>query len=80
MVFYRYSGGKNRQTVLNEIERCCSLEIVQAVNRPKEDSTGIPGFRDLVRKKDTGGIYELLKAQSKKGRIKNIVRKIAAKL
>lgn len=66
---------------MQEIKRSCNLpEIQEAVNYPKEDVSGVLGFRALVQKRDYDGIYELLRIDNSKEKIKKILRKILIKL
>lgn len=77
-MYYRYEGKtKGELKIKKEIERACNLHaIVEAVNYPKDDTSGIVGFRESVRKKDIEKIYKLLHDRAKKQRFKQVVKKI----
>lgn len=81
-MYYEYYHGKtNRIKMLNEIERCSKLpEIIEAINYPKEDSSGIMGFRDCLKECDYEGVYRLLYYENKKSRMKRFLRKTVEKL
>lgn len=68
------------EKILEEIEYCCNIpEIIQAVNYPKEDNSGIAGFKELVKKKEYVQISDLLLQQIKKNRIKHVIKQILMK-
>lgn len=81
MYFEYYHGNMNREKMLKEIKRCRKLpEIVEVINYPKSDFSGIKGFKELFSQEDYEGVYQLLRSIVKKERIKNVIRKIIAKL
>ena len=55
-------------------------QVVQAINSFENDSSGVPGFTDLVRGKNADGIYEMLVQQEKQDRIKNLIKWVMNKL
>lgn len=68
------------EKILEEIEYCCNIpEVIQAVNYPKEDNSGIAGFRELVKEKEYVQISDLLLQQIKKNRIKYMTKKLLMK-
>lgn len=70
-----------REEIMQEIKRCCNIpEIEQAVNYPKEDKSGMTGFRDMVRSKQYEEIFELLLINSKKRKIKRKIKSLILKL
>ncbi len=75
MFYNKYKGDENK--IRAEIKRCCNLApIIGAVNYPKEDTSGVAGFRELVKSKDVNGIYTLLNKQEKKNRLKTIIKRL----
>ena len=68
------------EKILDEIEYCCNIpEIIRAVNYPKEDNSGIVGFKELVKNKEYAQISDLLLQQIKKNRVKNMFKHILMK-
>ena len=79
-MFYR-NNKKDAEAVKKEIAGCCSMpQVVQAINSFENDSSGVPGFTDLVRGKNADGIYEMLVQQEKQDRIKNLIKRVMNKL
>ena len=77
MYYLRHKNTQSIEEIRKEIQRCCEdPTVVDAVNYPKADTSGIPGFRDLVIQNNIDGIYALLRKQEKKTRIKRMIKKI----
>ena len=77
MYYCQYEKKYTKQQIGTEIERACKLEsIVEAVNYPKEDFSGMQGFRELVKEKNIEGIYELLENNKRKHRVKKMLKRI----
>lgn len=70
-----------KEEIMQEIKKCCNIpEIEQAVNYPKDDNSGMVGFRNMVKNKQYEEILELLLINSKKRKIKRIIRSLVLKL
>lgn len=70
-----------KEEIIQEIKKCCNIpEIEQAVNYPKDDNSGITRFRNIVRNKQYKEIFELLLINSKKRKIKKIIKSLVLKL
>lgn len=70
-----------KNNVKEEIKKCCDIpEIEQAVNYPKDDNSGIIRFRNMIRNKQYEEIFELLLINSKKRKIKRIIKSLVFKL
>lgn len=81
MQFEHFQGARNREKMLTEIEKCCNIfEVMQAVNYPKEDNSGIPGFRKMVRDKQYEKIFFLLVEKEKSNYLKNKIKQILIKI
>lgn len=81
MYFEHYRKENNDDNILNEIKRCCELPAVkEAVNYPKEDSSGMPGFRQMVIENNYDSIYNMLQIDNKNGKLKRFLRNILIKL
>lgn len=82
IAFYnKYYKNSPEERIKDEIRRCCSLpEVIEAVNHPQPDHSGIHGFRDLVCSKNIDGIYELLQTQEKNNRLKRLLKTMLLKL
>ena len=79
LTMYAREHKQNPSAVAAEVERCCNIaEIVEAVNYPKDDNSGIMGFRQMVKEKDVSGIVaEIYKnANNPKVKAKQFVRKL----
>ncbi|MCR4616338.1 MAG: glycosyltransferase [Clostridiales bacterium] len=77
-----YKFGKyDDEKLLKEIEYICNIpQVVDAVNHPKDDSSGCPGFRDAAKKKRYDDILALVKTTDVESPLKKFVKKIVSKL
>ena len=81
MYFLKYRKKLALDGIKLEIQRCCDLpEIIEAVNYPKEDTSGIAGFRNLVKEKNVDEILKLVIRSEKKSRPKRFIKKYILKL
>lgn len=64
-------------SIREEVERCCGLpEVQEAVNDPRPDYSGVPEFRELVRRQDADGILRLLTRQNKAARMRRLIKRL----
>lgn len=69
------------EEMLDEIKYCCCIpEVVQAVNYPQNDNSGIPGFKEMMKNKQYNCILDLLSKESKKNWMKNRVKQLLLKV
>lgn len=81
MQFEHLQGAQNRETMIDEIKRCCNIpEIVRAVNYPKEDNSGVPGFRKMVKDKQYEKIFFLLAEQERNNCLKNKIKQLLIRI
>lgn len=79
LTMYARKHKKNPSVVIAEVERCCNIaEIIEAVNYPKDDSSGKMGFRQMVKEKDVSGIVtEIYKnVNNPKDKAKQLVKRM----
>ena len=75
MFYFQVNG--NKALVLKEIERCCkNSEVQEAVHYPKDDTSGIFKFRDLMKEGNPESLYQLLHMQCQKNKFKRKLRNI----
>lgn len=81
MNYYEYKRKDRLLEMKQEIIRSIHLpQIIEAVNYPKQDNSGMMGFRELVKTNDIDGIYEMLYQNERKNKFKRFAKKIILNL
>ena len=74
-------GGYDDEKLLKEIEYICNIpQVVTAVNHPRGDSSGCPGFREAAKEKRYADILALVKTTDVESGAKKLIKKIVSKL
>jgi len=77
LYYNEFNGSKDKEKILLEISRCCNIsEIEEAVNYPKDDVSGVQGFRELLKKNRIEEIYSLLKEHLERTKWKKMAKRI----
>lgn len=75
MYFNENRGDK--EVVLNEIKRCCCLpEIIEAVNWPEADTSGLSGFKEKMQQRQYDEVYKLIFFSEQSKKLKNQLKRI----
>ena len=72
-----YAKNRNREETLKEIAVCCKRpEIIEAVNYPRDDTSGVREFRELVREGRVNEIYALIESEFAKKKWKRTIKSL----
>lgn len=75
MYFNKNHGDK--KILQKEIERCCSIpEIIEAVNWPESDTSGLRGFKEKMQQHQYDEVYSLILASVQSEKLKNQMKRI----
>lgn len=68
---------EHMETFRTEITRCVNIpEIIEAVNYPRQDSSGMSGFRELVQEKNIFQISQMVRAEYRKRKPVELLKKM----